>query len=669
MVKGILSTLLFFAVFTARAQWQRLPGPTPVFGGIAGNVTCIATNDTFVWTGTEKSGVFRVDAQTIQAWVPKNNGLKSFTIFSLFSANGLLVATTQQGVYKSTDNGDNWSAINTGLPINKTITAFAAETGVLLASTADLGVFRSVDNGQTWQTANNGMLDNNVLDLESSAGIFWALTLNAGLFKSADGGQSWTGVNVPGNCNRCQQMEIVDNTILIADSVIRVSRDGGDNWDTDNSLHDITGITAHNGLLSAHSQYRLYNSIDTGRTWQQDWEFNTDTAKIINTALYTPGEVRYIATKNHGLYRGSIAAITWKPYNTGLLTADIQQLKWNNNKLYAIAFGLLHYSLDRGINWQHIAGGSQYTVTSLLAQNNQLLITTDSGIYKADDTFFNWQPANSGLNSLNATKAVQVRNNVFAFTKSGMHRSPDFGNTWVKYIDNIDTADFTDMEFDGNDLYVGTTIGFYKSDGVGFTLVDSTFIPKRHVFFVRKINGKLWLKIGIDTHVSEDGGTSWPRHYYLGIGYPTFANSLTLNGKYLYASTNAGYMFRDTATEAWHFLRGIDGLPVNTFERGDSFLYAGSGAGIWRMPLTDVVESVGENSAGDILMYPNPASEQLFIGGGELLNTITLYDFSGREVASCNNCNTLDITHLESGLYLIKAKGEKGVYAGKIVIE
>ncbi len=665
----LYALLLFCLVSTfANAQWQRMKGPVPDFYGPAGTVTCIATNDTVVWIGTANSGIFRASNQPFSPWEATNNGVNTFTIYSLSYHNGLLVATTLRGVYKSTDKGNSWTAINSGLPIEKPITSFASANGVLMAATSSYGVFRSTDNGQSWGKANNGMLDNNVLDLETDGTRFWALTYNAGLFKSDDGGQSWQNVSVAGSCSQCAQLEIIDSTLFLAGGSIWVSRNNGNNWTVDTTVKNITGITAHNGMLIAYNTYRLYESFDTGRTWMLDWEFNTDSAMTVNAALSTPAAIKFAGTQKHGLLRGSIAAITWKPMNNELLTGTITNLEEQNGYVYTTAFGKLFRTEKTADNWTEVGNVGWPVINSFTTYPDKLIVGTDTGgVYVAGNNLL-WEPSNNGLGNKNILRLLKIGNQLFALTKGGIYRSPNRGQVWVKYADNIIPYDYTDLYFDNGIVYAGTTGGIYSSDndGFSFTIVNPANIPRREVFFIRRVNGTLWLKIGIDTHISEDG-LVWPRHYYL--GGVTFANSLSLTQNRMYASTTSGFMFRDTASMQWNYIKNIEGLVVNVFHQSDSFLFAGSGAGVWRLPIESVVTGIQANKTNTLAVYPNPAKEAITIGTGEVYNRIIVFNAEGRKVLSTQNTNELVLQALPAGLYIIQAVDNKGSYTQKFIKE
>lgn len=660
--------LSLFIQYTATAQWQRLNGPLPDYEDVAGNATCIATNDTVVWVGTAHSGIFRTTDQLLSDWQPANTGIHTYTIYTLVYSNGNLAATTDRGVYISTNGGANWQPINNGLPLGQKITSFTATNGVLLAATEKYGIFRSIDNGANWITANNGLLDNNILQVQADGSSVWALSQNAGLFKSTNQGQSWQTVSVQGNCLACSQIAIVDSAIFIAQGSLLVSRNGGNTWVEDNTVQNVTGVRAYQGKLMAHSNYRVYDTYDTGKTWMLDFEFNLDSTKKINTAFSRPDDIKYIATQKHGVYRGSIAAVTWKPFNTGILTADIKQIQWLNGSLYTIAFGHVYQSDDRGASWNNLGSfsGEQATSFLTLSNNNLLVSTENNGVYILNAQKI-WNESNNGLANKKVNKLIQHNNTIYALTQNGIYRSPNEGGLWFKYADAIDTLTFTDMLFDGNVLYVGTDLGLFKSDNGGstFSKVDTSNIPRRYVHFIRKINGQLWLKVGIDTHVSDDG-IVWPRYYY--VGGVTFASSVSVIQNRLYASTTTGYLLKDTAQEQWHYIKTIDGLPANVFQVNDSFLYAGTGAGIWRLPISNVVTGIRNANAQNINVYPNPTAGLITIDG-EPAQSIEVYNLTGQKVATCNTCNTINLENTSTGIYLLKATTTSGTSVQKIIKE
>ncbi|MEI6822410.1 MAG: T9SS type A sorting domain-containing protein [Bacteroidota bacterium] len=132
------------------------------------NALVIKGNDYFAGNS---SGVFMNGAAV-------NNGLTG-AVFSLaINDSSIFAGTLQNGIFLSTNNGSSWTAVNNGLPHNTngsypsisaiTIsgnTIFAGTTGANTGFTVNSGVFMSTNNGNCWTEVNTGLTDTNVLSL------------------------------------------------------------------------------------------------------------------------------------------------------------------------------------------------------------------------------------------------------------------------------------------------------------------------------------------------------------------------------------------------------------------------------------------------------------------------------------------------------------------------
>jgi len=102
---------------------------------------------------------------------------------------------SDEGLYRSTDNGDSWGSPLVTVPSGNNIFSIALNpttpTQTIFAGTRN-GPLRSTDNGTSWSPANNGIPANSwVRDIEvDSNGIVAAATTN-GLFISTDNGNTW----------------------------------------------------------------------------------------------------------------------------------------------------------------------------------------------------------------------------------------------------------------------------------------------------------------------------------------------------------------------------------------------------------------------------------------------------------------------------------------------
>ena len=77
------------------------------------------------------------------------------------------------------------------------------------------------------------------------------------------------------------------------------------------------------------------------------------------------------------------------------------------------------------------------------------------------------------------------------------------------------------------------------------------------------------------------------------------------------------------------------------------------------------------SQSSDVSVYPNPATSEIFIKNNtETIQSITIFDAQGKQVMKQeikNNETKLNIGNLESGIYFIETKTEKGVERKKLV--
>jgi hypothetical protein len=78
---------------------------------------------------------------------------------------------------------------------------------------------------------------------------------------------------------------------------------------------------------------------------------------------------------------------------------------------------------------------------------------------------------------------------------------------------------------------------------------------------------------------------------------------------------------------------------------------------------------VETNELLELSIYPNPASHKVNIISNHKIDSIEVYDILGKRVKSLKNTNEIDVTDLNSGLYLFKIWIDKQVQTKKIVVK
>jgi len=258
-----------------------------------------------------------VNAQS--SWTLSNTGFQqgfNVTDFAI-AQNGNILAigtkivttpayTSTPAIYKSTDNGSNWSSVSTtGLSNhNYLFNGICSVNSTLLLSAAnnsqDYAVYKSTNNGSSWTLSNTGFQqgfnvtdfaitqNGNILAIGTKIVTTPTYTSTPAIYKSTDNGNSWSVISTAGLTNH----NYLYNGICLANSTL---------------------------LLSAanNSQgYAVYKSTDNGSSWtlsntgfQQGFNV-TDFAitqngnalaigtKIVTTPTYTSTPAIYKSTDN-----------------------------------------------------------------------------------------------------------------------------------------------------------------------------------------------------------------------------------------------------------------------------------------------------------------------------------------------------------------------------------
>ena len=91
-------------------------------------------------------------------------------------------------------------------------------------------------------------------------------------------------------------------------------------------------------------------------------------------------------------------------------------------------------------------------------------------------------------------------------------------------------------------------------------------------------------------------------------------------------------------------------------------------------PITIVVEdcsAIGENMSQSLELYPNPTNGVLNFNGNTLVEDIQVIDNHGKIVFEVNLNSfkgSLDLSHLNRGIYFVKASSNSGLIHKKIIL-
>ena len=140
-----------------------------------------------------------------------------YTSIDLIVSNGeYLIGATNKGLYRSTNNGENWT--KAGAPFDSLPASNLAVIGTNIFALTGAGVFRSTDNGSTWENRYDTSGYNHPQLLSVSGVSLFVVSYYKGVFLSIDSGLTWK--NVSENLPKTFETSISDSIVSIYPSCI-----------------------------------------------------------------------------------------------------------------------------------------------------------------------------------------------------------------------------------------------------------------------------------------------------------------------------------------------------------------------------------------------------------------------------------------------------------------
>ncbi|MCW9097191.1 MAG: T9SS type A sorting domain-containing protein [Ignavibacteriaceae bacterium] len=290
-----------------------------------------------------------------------------------------------QGVWKTTNSGANWTQINNGL-LNIQVQAIAvskSNSQILYAGTnygTNEGVYKSTDGGSSWTNMSNGIAEpaggigiQALIVHPNDANIAWCAVFSGvadavnGLYKTTDGGANWfpivNGIGAIKNF-LCFAMSPTDPNTIYAGSSFSVatstgpsaiykSTDGGANW-----------VLSSNGLPTDPTEINPVRTLNV----------SSSNANVVTAGLFVN-----TVTLLGGFYISTDAGASWVQKNNGLPIVQGKLIRSAairpgfDNQFYLGLDGTspigVYGTTDGGDNWFDFNGGTllnTYTIRALV---------------------------------------------------------------------------------------------------------------------------------------------------------------------------------------------------------------------------------------------------------------------------------------------------------------
>lgn len=188
-----------------------------------------ASDGTYIYTCTSQ-GVFRSSDNGVN-WVQKNNGLTQLLSHGIISTDGKIFLSTLSGVFMSTDNADTWTAAGMAGMDSRSICSM--QDSILFVGIQGSGIYKSIDDGQNWTAVSSGIASTNFRAMKAEGNTVFAGGQNGtGVYRSLDYGDTWTLLS-NGIASASYRGFASNSNIVVAGSTsdgVFYSLDNGDTW-------------------------------------------------------------------------------------------------------------------------------------------------------------------------------------------------------------------------------------------------------------------------------------------------------------------------------------------------------------------------------------------------------------------------------------------------------
>ena len=577
----------------------------------------------------------------------------------------LYSSDTVAQIYRSTNTGSSWTLVTTLDRVRRIDMAVSKQSpNVVQALCADLygglsGIWTSTDNGTSFTETFVGTESTNLLNTSYNAsGIggqgFYDLTLAINPFnvneiwvggvntwKSNDGAKTWNlkTMWVGDSSNNPNQVPVVhaDKHFMMyhpLDSGVLFQCNDGGLYKTTNS--GVDWIDLSNGLgisqiyrigVAQTTDLVIAGLQDNGTKVREGDEWN-------ELPIGGDGMNCIVDYSDHNYFY-------WSIQYGQIFRYDIQKP----------SIEVISHHIPDGQKENSSPAGAWITPFVIHPTNPEVLYAGYKRIFKTTDRGDSWTAISPVLTSdvlqHIATSAID-ENTLYAATRDSLFSTTDGGQNWES-----------------------------KSIGITSALISNIIVdPLNSKRLYITISGYLE---GKKVFVSADGGDNW--YNYSGSLPNVPVNCIVYqqgSNEGLYIGTDIGVFYTDASMTDWiPYQNGLPNVLVNDLEISyrDNTLWAGTyGRGLWATDLNMAavgIETKYGNSTFDVFPNPNSGTFTIEVPDTKVYD-ITVHNVHGdlvfEEHQLHSSQNVIDLSHVNSGVYIVRLKIDNNTISRKIII-
>ena len=542
---------------------------------------------------------------------------------------------TQGILYRTADGGENWTKILDGGNLFKDIIIDPNNPSTVYVASGFFdrhqltkleGIYKSTDGGNTWTQINSGIRNLYVTNIKfdpKDSNTIWGTTgmlrqsfndittEDGGIIVTHDGGMSWIETK-RGRNNGSQQIysalgiSPTNPNVIYAGAfgIFFKSKDGGRTWSETgsgplgaNAGHPIDIAVDPNDENTIYLDSYIggvFKSTDGGNTWITD-AFGYSGAETKAVAVSADGK-KVFASGRSGIFSSEDKGVNWTPIGLGDVSLDeLEAIAPHPTDLNKILLGdsqnaqsSIFLSTDGGMVWKTVfmlngvtdsqardlTGAVAFTDIKWSKSNPDVAFassvkqslyhdsedSTGWGVFKSTDGGMTWANKQNGIPGFKNTWSLDIdptdEKIIYAATNdSGIIKSIDGGETWTQINNGLGTIEpfrsisvcpaNTQVVLAGNE---GGQIFRTADGGKNWQIVSSDLKPGSIVSIIfNPISSTHQVYAGEDAtgfYISNDDGQTWQQFNNGLLIRAIMRLGITPDGSAVYAATNGGGVFR-----------------------------------------------------------------------------------------------------------------------------
>jgi hypothetical protein len=406
--------------------------------------TIYQTSDGTDWQMAELNYI----ADTILFGEPTEQILTQITAFAIDDSIALLGCTTSvypipQGIYVTTDHGDNWTFPET-IPDGTFAHTFVHFDGAYYLGEYYNGVKKSTDNGQTWSVVNTGIPEGfGVYQMQTDGEHLYCIANTANRELMRLDGDTWVNMGLSA---QIFDFKVSGDDLFFLESNA-IKHHNFTSGVTTDLTEGIIGTTVTPVPVNANSVFALAsNATYFSSNGGDSWALVAD--RIFKNLVISGGQI--IAVDETGVFTSTDDGASWTASGSSLPTAD------HRTHITSLVSN---------------PAGVFIGVSKTRGRDHLPPVWEAGGVFKSQDDGQTWTEFTNGLPSQGAVKApvskiYQCDDHLIIRTIDGAFRRPADGSaSWALFEDGL--LEFTNhirYAGFGNRIYSITTGGIYYSE-------------------------------------------------------------------------------------------------------------------------------------------------------------------------------------------------------------